>query len=598
MLASALLFAISIQILRGTVVVEPTTLSPAAIYGLARTHGTSQLISSQIGDHLAPVLRVEIRDNSTEPNATQLGLQSSAPVKAGDTMLATFYVRGTRANGMAHIRFLFSQIDAPWTKSVIRDVDVTPQWQEIKVPFSATIDYPSGQSMALFYFAFGPQTIELASPEVRDLGNSIAFEDLVEKLQSPQSSVHISFDKDHPLQTMVGFGGNFPEARYGKTEALDSVGDYVISHLHVAHARVGLPLNYWAPAPGKFDMDGPAQASMETLAEMSKRHIPTVLSIWEGSTWMLGGKSEQSGRELPRDQYDACIDAIAQYLLTAKSKYGVTVDNLSFNEPDSGVNFKFTPSTMRDFIRHAGPRFASLGLKTKFLVGDTGGGTSLVDFATPILEDPTIKDYLGPIAFHSWDALQASDAQYVAIRQLGKRFNKPILCLEVGHDAGLWRADGNPFSTWDNALRTAMAYAKTLQFTGASVMDYWTYEDNYPLVDHKNNAHYPVYDVIEQMQEIFTAGRRVVLAKPLSSDLQSVGTIGRNGDLAVMLANNGGSRQVTLDSFAPHQKVRVLVRTSLGSKSSAMVTSNDGSLTVTLPVRCVLTVMPQPRNTL
>jgi O-glycosyl hydrolase len=599
MITWALLLAMATQISRGTVVVEPRTLSITPVDGLANTHSSSQIISSGVGDHLPLALRVQIREESPEANATQLGLQSSAPVKAGDTILATFFVRGTRTKGAAHIRFLFAQTTDPWTKSVIRDFDVTPEWREIRVPFTAIIDYPAGHGMALFYLAFGPQTIELSGPnggpEVDDLGNSVGFEALVEQLQLPQPPVRISFDKKHPQQTMVGFGGDFPQAQYGGTEALDAVGEYVMSHLHVAHARVGLPLKYWAPSPGQYQVEGPAQASMETLAEMSKRHIPTVLSIWEGPPWMFGGKPQQAGLELPKDQYDACIEAIGQYLVAAKSKFGVTVDNLSFNEPDSGVKFKFTSDSMRDFIRRAGPRFDALGLKTKFVVGDTGGGTSLVDFATPILEDPTITYYLGPITFHSWDALQATDAQYSAIRQLGARFKKPVLCLEVGQDPGLWRAQGNPFSTWDNALRTAMAYTKTLQFTGASVMDYWTYEDNFPLVDHANNTPYPVFGVIQQMQELFAPGRQVVLATSSSADIQALGSIGKNGDLDVLLVNNGGVGQATLASFSPRAKVRVITRTAQGLASSAVVASNSGELKIRLPSRSVVTVLPMSR---
>ena len=591
MITAALLLALSIQTPHGTVVVDPRALSTTAVDGLSNTHSSSQLMTPNLGSHLSLAMRVQIRDASEQNNATQLGLQTSAPVKAGDTMLATFSVRGTRAKGLAHIRFLFPQTTSPWTTSVIRDFDVTSKWQEIKVPFTASIVYATGQGQALFYLAFGPQTIDIGDPEVEDLGNSISFEALTEKLDPPIGTVRISFDKKHPQQTMVGFGGDFPAARYGRTEALDSVGEYVLSHLHVAHARVGLPLNYWAPSPGQYQLEGPAQASMETLAAMAKRHISTVLSIWEGPTWMLAGKPEQQERELSKDQYPACIDAIAQYLLTAKSKYGVNVAYLSFNEPDYGVNFKFTSLTMRDFIRNAGPRFADLGLKTKFLVGDTGGGTSLIDFATPILEDPTITDYLGPIAFHCWDALSASDDQYMAIRQLGNRFKKSILCLEVGHDSGLWRAEGNPFSTWDNALRTAMVYAKSLQLSGASVMDYWTYEDNYPLVDHKNNAPYPVFDVIEQMQAEFAPGRRVVPAKSTSTAVQVAGSIGRRGDLAALLVNSGGSGRAIVSGFSPSAKVRVLVRTNQGFKSSVLIASNEGVLTIGLPTRSVVTVL-------
>ena len=592
MIAPALALLLATQLPRGTIVIEPRTLSTTAIDGLTNTNSSSQLVTSTIKGHSFDALRVQVGKASKENNATQLGLQSSAPVKAGDTLLATFLVRGTSTGGDAHIRFLFSQTDAPWTKSVIRNIDVTPEWQEIRIPFTANIDYPAGQAEALFYFAFGEQTIELATPEVEDFGNSISFESLTEQLLPALGTVHISFDKKNPQQTILGLGGDFPQARYGRTDAVDSVGEYVLDHLKVAHARVGLPLNYWAPSPDKYQLEGPAQASMETLAEMAKRHIPAVLSIWEGPTWMLGGKSEQSERELPRNQYDACIDAIAQYLLTAKSKYGVTVDNLSFNEPDFGVNFKFTSGTMRDFIRDAGPRLAALGLKTKFLVGDTGGGTSLVEFATPILEDPTFKEYLGPIAFHCWDALNATNSDYVAIRQLGKRFNKPVWCLEVGHDAGLWRAEGNPFSTWDNALETAAVYAKTVELTGASVMDYWTYEDNYPLVDHKDSRPYPVFDVIKQMQEVFAPGKHVVTAKSSSSDVHAVATIGKDGGLAVLLVNTGGDGQAQLEGFSPQGKLRVIVRSIRGSSSSVVKASKTGALTIKLPIRSVVTVLP------
>jgi O-glycosyl hydrolase len=61
---------------------------------------------------------------------------------------------------------------------------------------------------------------------------------------------------------------------------------------------------------------------------------------------MLPGTTEQGGRTLPRERYDDCIEAIAQFLVTARDKYGATVDYFSFNEPDYGINFKFTPAQM------------------------------------------------------------------------------------------------------------------------------------------------------------------------------------------------------------------------------------------------------------
>jgi hypothetical protein len=173
---------------------------------------------------------------------------------------------------------------------------------------------------------------------------------------------------------------------------------------------------------------------------MARRKIPITGSVWEGPQWMVGGTPEQGGKTLPRERYDDCIEAVAQFLVTARDKYNAPVDYFSFNEPDYGINFKFTPAQMAEFIRLAGPRFAALGLKTKFLTADTANGSNFVEYARPLLEDKTIAPYLGPLAFHSWDVLGATDEKYTGIAALGRQYNRPVWCTEAGHDAQLWQA--------------------------------------------------------------------------------------------------------------------------------------------------------------
>ena len=89
--------------------------------------------------------------------------------------------------------------------------------------------------------------------------------------------------------------------------------------------------------------------------EMSRRKIPIIGAVWEGLGWMLGGQPEQSRRIHAPEKYADCIDSVAQFIVTARGKYGGVVDYFSFNEPDWGVNFKFTPATMVGFIRRTDP---------------------------------------------------------------------------------------------------------------------------------------------------------------------------------------------------------------------------------------------------
>lgn len=575
----------------GRPVLPADALLTTPVQGLQSTNATANLIDAS-GNGFSTALQVIVRKDSAETNATQLTIPISAPMKAGDTLLATFWLRAERDT--AHIRLLFEMTTSPWTKSVIFDARAGKAWRRFQVPFAAADSYSAGQAMVSFRFAFGPQSVELGGIDVTDFGTSQSLDSLANSLlaRSTLGTVSVNFDTKHPHQKMVGLGGDFCQARYGSTEAMDVVGNYVLSHLPVDHARVGLPLNYWEPKQGEDHDDAQAAASFQTLVLLAKRKIPIVMSIWNGPQWLVGVRPDQSGAVLPPSQYGPCIDAIARYLVHARDKYGVQVDEISFNEPEEGVNLKFTPQTMVDFIRLAGPVFKNLGLKTKFLVGDNGGGSEAVAFDTPILEEPSVREYLGPISFHCWDAMNVNDAEYESIRALGAKFGKPIWCLECGYDAGLWRKSGNPFSTWDNALNDALAYEKTICLSGASVMDYWTYQDNYPIVDKTGPTPYPSLGVIRQLEAVFAPRQKVVIAQSGSPDLRALGTIDSKGTLSVLLINSVGSGKAVVNGFRPNTLVQVLTRDQWAGKSSVAKTTSSGTLTVALPTRSVSTIVP------
>src|SRR2546422_552355 len=82
----------------------------------------------------------------------------------------------------------------------------------------------------------------------------------------------------------------------------------------------------------------------------------------------------------------------------ADETFGVKVDFISLNEADGGFNLKFSATQQASLIKLAGPLFSQLGLSytPKWLVGDTGNASRLVNYATTILSDPGAAPYLGP----------------------------------------------------------------------------------------------------------------------------------------------------------------------------------------------------------
>jgi len=595
---SAVTLALLLCLVPGQESVAKPVLAPDAhlttpVAGLERTRAEATIVDVA-GQPFSRARRVVIRDRSNETNVTQLALLNSQPIAEGDTMLASFYLRGIAADGQrpGQVEFLFEKATDPWTKSVTRGIGVGRQWRRAFVAFRSAQSYRPGEAMASLRLAFGPQTIDIADAKITNYGKSRTLEQLVAfaTSQSPIGTVPVAFNLKDTRQTMMGFGGNFCQPRYGATEPMDAVGEYVLKNLNVVHARIGLPLNAWNPEPGVYRDAAQANASLKALQILARRKLPLVASVWEAPQWMLPGRPEQMGRTLAPERYKDCIEAVAQYLVTARDKYGAHVDYFSFNEPDYGVNFKFTSAQMAEFIRQAGPRFAALGLKTKILVGDTANGSNFVGYAKPLLEDGSLAPYLGPIAFHSWDALSASESSYRGIAELGRKHRKAVWCLEAGHDAQLWQAK-DPWRTWENALRNAMAYERTIRLTESSLMDYWTYQDNYPLVDKNGSKPYPIFTVMKQMEGVFTPGSRVALAKTSRPELQAIATVGKRNGFAALLINPEGPGKALLSGLPRNARVVVIRSDAEGQGRRSVATVNrQGRLEVALPMRSVVTV--------
>lgn len=562
--------------------------------GLDATQSRSEVVAAE-GPGFSRALRVRIGGDAADSNATQLTLPNAARVEKGDVLLAELYLRGrSESGGPAVAMFLFERSTSPWTKSVGASIEAHPdpaRFRKSVIAFQSAETYAPGEAMASIRMAFGRQTVELAGVSIVNFGKSRSLDDVQRQAveSMPLGDVRVTLDTSKTFQTMRGLGGNFCQPRYGHTEPMDAVGRLTLDRLNVVHARIGVPLEVWAPSPGVYREEGPARAAFQQLELFAKRGIPTVASVWEGPTWLLPGAREQSGKVMPRERYADCAEAIAQFLVRARDAYGAEVEYFSFNEPDYGVNFKFSGKELADFIAIAGPRFEALGLKTKFLVSDSANGSNLAAHAVPLLEDARIAKYLGPISFHSWDALSAPDSVYKGIADLGKRFGKEVWCLEAGHDSALWQADA-PWDKWDNALRTAQAYARTIRLTGATLMDYWTYQDNYPLADKSGTTPYPVFEVMRSMGGVFARGSRVVEASASSRDLVVCGTLGPDGRrVSLLVVNTIGKGSVALSGLPKKAKVTgTLHQANQPPKSLDLRTDAEGRLNLDLPTQSVL----------
>ncbi|MBC8138728.1 MAG: hypothetical protein H8F28_22845 [Fibrella sp.] len=386
-------------------------------------------------------------------------------------------------------------------------------------------------------------------------GETVSAELIERELsQEPTRTVRVLADRKATRQVITAFGGNFAIARFGDRDAYDSVGAHVLKNMPVGHARIGIPLKTFIKASGDNYDAGHTSVKdvfrlMETFRDLK---IPLVASIWDVPDHCVTNPEATTGRRIAPDKRDKVIAAIAEWLRLGRERHGLTVPYISFNGADSGENILLPPEEARYFITRGGAAIQKLGFPTKWLLGDTSNGESLVPYVTAIMSDKSVVPYLGPVSFHAWDSLTASDDSYRLIAKAARLYRHPVWCLETGYDAQLGKSDPPIWNTWDHAFKLAQSYARCLTLAEASVMDYWQYQNDFPIADADTEEPFPAFHMLRLYAQTFPAETQIVSAKVMGDCIYAVvGVEPEAGQLRVLLLNTGGPANVVVSGGQP-----------------------------------------------
>lgn len=317
------------------------------------------------------------------------------------------------------------------------------------------------------------------------------------------------------LQTVrdVG-GGNFIHKYSGREEVLDPVGALNIETLGTQHARVWMGLKEWEDTNDNddpeninwvmYEDDGNTRRTFQLMQDFQAREMEIIATIWEVPDWMVFDPTSERARWIPPTMYAEAVESIATWLIHARDTYGVEVDYISFNEPILGVSTALTSQEQRQLIKQSGARFDQLGLATKWLLGDCAGIGSCLMYAQYIYDDADVRPYLGPLAVHSWDALESKPSDISKVADYVQSAGLELWVTEGGWDPFLY-ARPEEFSSWNNALRLSATYNRVLQLSHATVIMYWEFlGDDYSTNDGVQP--YPVLDILQQLTQAFPAG--------------------------------------------------------------------------------------------
>ncbi len=132
------------------------------------------------GQPFTDAVRVDIKEGSSHEYAVQMATKIAAPVKAGDAILATFYLRTEtpQEGSVGETEFVFELAGSPYTKSVSYPVQGPERWTRVQVRFESVSDYAAGEAQMIFRLGYDPQVIELGGIRVESYGKLIASGDL------------------------------------------------------------------------------------------------------------------------------------------------------------------------------------------------------------------------------------------------------------------------------------------------------------------------------------------------------------------------------------------------------------------------------------
>lgn len=415
---------------------------------------------------------------------------------------------------------------------------------------------------------------------------SVTLEFTLELTGTPDTSpLTLDLGPNGSGEIFEGWGGNF----VFNTTAPET--DWLLSQLRVTWARAGMDLAQWEPANDNASsssinwnyfeqrlLSGAVAQQFEIARKLKARQLPLILSVWYLPRWMQPGGN---GAKVPAEHWNELLESIGAWLLMARDRFGFEADYFSFNEPDLGVYVLQSPEEHRDAVKSIGQYLASLGLKTKLLIGDTANPSN-PSYVDALAADTQALQVAGPVAFHTWNG--STPENYRRWRQTARTLRRPLLATEVGSDPAAWHYP-SIFWSYGYALDDLANYFGFLQHARPQSALQWELTSDYPLARRNQDG-------------TFSGGKRFWFVKhlanltppdaeyldvlsPVPDDVGVLAFRGPGGTPAggaaagprqwvIHLANFGPARTATVTGIPPESPSFQPYRTSAGEEMAVL----------------------------
>jgi hypothetical protein len=307
-----------------------------------------------------------------------------------------------------------------------------------------------------------------------------------------REDVSIRLDPGKPERPFTGVGSSY---RVFNLQKDSSVIFYCLDSIRVAWGRIAFDWREWQPGEnenplvnaraGKLSKAFYDQIEMARI--LAKRGIPIIATIWSPPDWAIDttrhnrqGLEHDAKLSLDPKKMDAMCKSIADYIEYLKTDFGIEIPLFSFNEIDYGVMVYQTPDEHALYTKAIGKYFASRGLITKMLLGDTGAGTVRSNkIVIPAVNDSSIHAYIGAIGFHTWHGCTAEDLKAWSLS--AQQLNVPLMVVEGGPNSAQHRYPMHFLDKWFQ-LSEIDLYIRICRFAQPATIMEWQLTPDYSVL--------------------------------------------------------------------------------------------------------------------
>jgi hypothetical protein len=128
----------------------------------------------------AQAIRARVKTMPVNPWVAQISTLTAQPVKQGDAVLVSFYVRSIESKnegGKGRLTVYFGIPDGP-EPTVAQEIVVGATWTKVQIPARVAADYEAVKSMLNLDLGYEPQVLEFADIKVMNFGAKVKLGEL------------------------------------------------------------------------------------------------------------------------------------------------------------------------------------------------------------------------------------------------------------------------------------------------------------------------------------------------------------------------------------------------------------------------------------